>query len=155
MACESILSPFLLLSSIPLYELIKMLPIQLLMGIWIISSSELLWMQLPWTFGYKYCCKHVFIPLGSILGVQMLSLMITEYSALEEMILQRGCAILHSYQHSVRVPGRKPEKRSSCLVPFSGISQTCTACYSISENSYFMYKFFNCWEWECKRTANL
>lgn len=116
MVCESILSPFLLLSSIPLYEFIKMLPIQLLMGIWIISSSELLWMQLPWTFGYKYCCKHVFIPLGSILGVEMLSLMITEYSTLEEMIFQRGCAILHSYQHCVRVPGRKSEQTQLILL---------------------------------------
>lgn len=45
----------------------------------------------------------------------MLSLIIKS-SALEETISQRGCAILHSYQHCVSVLGRKPEQTQLTLL---------------------------------------
>lgn len=73
------------------------------MAILVISTFWLLWMMLPWTFMYKFLCKHIFsIPLGIYLKTRIIGSSGNIMCNLNnyKTIFQRGHTILYSTNHA-------------------------------------------------------
>ena len=78
-----------------------------LMDIWIIANFCLSWIILLETFIYKFLCGHTFsFLLSRYLGVKFLrhiiTLCLTFWGTVWQIVFQKGCTILHSHQQWMR-----------------------------------------------------
>ena len=76
------------------------------MDIWVVSTCQLLWIVLLWTFPHKFLCGHTFslgfIPSSWIAGSHRNS--IFNIFRGWQTVFQSGCTILHPHQQRTRVP---------------------------------------------------
>ena len=99
--------PFLWPENIPLYGYNTFcLSIHQLMGIWVVSTSQLLWIIL-WTFLWNFLHLYIF----SFLLDRYLAESTSSYGSIMlnisrncQIIFQHGCTILHSHQKYMKIP---------------------------------------------------